>query len=159
MTKIEIGLVIIICLLPIIALVMILPKKLFSKKGKKPEPKPEQPQEAPAPAKEEPKPVEVKEEEPSKELEEYTDLYQEEDFKAYLKDRAEKHPSPKEKDGDPTQFGKFDPDLFGPVNKTPPPPKKQPKTLQEEIEGLSPELKALLLSGALNPKHFDKDDK
>lgn len=162
MSNIEIGIIVILCALPIVALVMILPKKLLKKTGKS---KVDQAKivEKPAPVKEAPKPEEVKVEEKPKQQdkskdEDVTDLYKEDDFKNYLKERAEKHPAPKEKDGDLSSTGRFDPDLFHPVGAVPPPKPKTDKTMAEEIEGLSPELKALLLSGALQPKYFDNDD-
>lgn len=162
MSRIEIGIIFIICALPIIALALILPKKLFSKKNGKTKTEQAKIVEKPAPIKEEPKQEEVKAETKPKQKEEkqnedITDLYQEDDFKAYLKDRAEKHPAPKAKDGDLSSSGRFDPDLFRPVGITPPPKPKTNKTMAEEIEELSPELKALLLSGALQPKYFDND--
>ena len=146
MSHFEIGIIVLICCLPILALILVLPK--MGKKGKT-KAKAEPPKQEPVkeePKKEEPKPEEEKKE---SKLDKGT--------LDYLEKRKQTHPAPTFKQGTPPPFGGYSRAMFN-TPRQPTPQKKEEGSLAEQIEGLSPELKALLMSGALNRKDFDDNN-
>lgn len=150
MSKFEIILIIIACAIPVISLLMVLPKKIKSKKKEVEQPtktyeelkKEEQ-------KAEEVKPQEVKKEEKNN-LSFDSDISTDE-FKSYL-DRKKDITKPKR-----IELPEGFKDMTSPYR-----PRrrvrmeKKPENIVEEIQSLSPELKALIFSGALDRKSFDK---
>lgn len=149
MSNFEIFLIITACALPIVALFFVLPK--FKKKEKK----------VPAPIKTF---EELKKEEAAQEVKEQPTVikpvekafvnteFTSDDFKSYLSHKQRNTTKPNK-----VEF----PDGF--IDRTSPymPRRRRrieekPKTVAEEIQNLSPELKALIISGVLEPKNFDK---
>lgn len=150
MSKIEIGILIVLCLLPIITLVIVLPKKL--KKKAPPPPTTEYKPDKPVVEEEKPKPEKV---EKPKTLGENKGLYNDDSFKGYLKDRKGNRTPPTFKE--PNFDDPFMNDVFRP-NMQQTSKGNEDKSLSEQINELSPELKAMLLSGILDRKNFDEDD-
>lgn len=165
MSRFEIVILVIVCALPVVALVLTLPKR---KKGKSKSevkkaepPKSEQPKQEfkldssppPTSAPDEVKPRSIsvsQQDEP---------LYNQESFRDYLKERKTSHSAPtfkEQKEGDIPNITDFNSDLFTIPNRNQ--PKQDEKSLADKIDELSPEIKALLLSGALERKNFDDDD-
>lgn len=141
-------LIIMACSVPVVSLMMVLPKLKLKKKEKKPESKEDtktledlKKEEKTEQTVETPKPIEVKRTEIANDI-------STEDFKSYLNNRK---PFSK-----PSRIDL--PDDF--IDRTTPfsrrqTKKDQPKSLAEEIKTLSPELKAILFTGALDKKDFD----
>ena len=145
MSNIEIALVVGICLAPVLALFFVLPKKL--KKEKKQalptteyKPEPSIVDEKPA---EEPKEVQS-------EMVENKGVVIDE-FKNYMQQKKNRVTSPiKIEPPDDIFTEEYIPSRLR-RKKT----EKENKTIIEQIEDLSPELKALLLAGVLDKKDFD----
>ncbi len=144
MSNIEIILIIIACLVPVVAFVIILPKHIIKKAKKKPEPKvepyvPTAKEEKPAAAPQPTGPIED---------------YKSDEFKSYFDRRKENLSKPKRNEFDPLRM----PPTQGYFPRRPMPfNTKKPQTLCEEIQNLSPELKALIFSGALNKQDYDEE--
>ncbi len=136
MSLIEKIILIIASLLPIVSLMMVLPKIIKRKADK------EIPQE---PIKEEPKP------QPNETATEMPKPKKLDDFSDFAEIKKKKVSAPKR------NFPKPEFDSF--IKDFPPPrriePKAQEKSIKEEINSLSPQLKALIISGALDRKYFD----
>lgn len=143
MSPFEIGIIITICCLPILALIMVLPKKIKKNKSKNVEPPKIEP------IKEVSTPTEQKQELQKSEQKLDDDMHK------FLDDRKQSHPAPNAKDGDLNKFGKYNSDLFRTPTKQ---SFKSEKSIAEQINDLSPELKALMLSGALERKNFDDNN-
>ncbi len=151
MTKFEMFLVVFACLAPIIAILFVVPKGFRFKKKPKVELKQVTPEETFSylPEQQEKKePVELKEKEKK-----VTDLpfdkveFSSDDFKGYL-NRRDENKVPKFMQDD-----MFDPlDIVNPVRRK----KEEPKQIKEQIQDLSPELKAILIAGVLDRKNFDE---
>ena len=149
MSSFEIFLIVLACSVPVVALLFLLPKKL--KKQEKPKPVEQ------SKTYEEIKKEDVKVEEAPKEKTinspiekaELNDL----DFKNYLKQKQSNMTKPKRAELPPDFVDRTE-DYFprrrgaNKVEKT--------KNVAEEIKSLSPELKALIIAGVLDPKDFDK---
>lgn len=140
MKTFELVLLIGAILVPFVALIFVLPKKL--KKAKQ-EPKEE-------PKKEEPK-KEVKPEQSKEQPNPFkNNKFSVEDFKGYLNEKASKTSKPKRVDVDNSMkdIQDFIPSRFRRQQK------KDNLTIQEEIQNLSPELKAMLFAGLLDKKDY-----
>ena len=150
MSKFEIFLIVTACAAPVLALLMVLPK--IKIKFKKKEKKAKIETKSYAELKAEEKPIEPKVEEKPKEVKKFmsSDEISTDDFKSYLNKRKSA-----------TRPSRLDmPDDF--IDRTMPyTPRRRrrteekPKTVAEEIKNLSPELKALLLTGAFDKKNYD----
>ena len=149
MSNFEIALIILAALIPVIALFMVLPKiKIkFKKKEKKVEPL-----KTLVDIKSEESKEEHKIEEKQSEVKNYnvTNDISTDEFKAYLNRRKEIS-RPKRIDL-PQGFI----DRTMPYSRRRNKPQK-PKTIAEEIQNLSPQAKALIISGALDRKYFDNN--
>ena len=146
MTSVEIGMIVIAALIPIVALVILFP--FTRKKKEKPAPKSTVVEEI----KSEPKPP-VEEFVPSSDGLKTASL-EEDDFLAYLKDKSSKVNKPERKEME-FNLGDIDDDIFSDMDFPRPRRKaKKEQTLSEQIQGLSPELKALILTGVLDRKDY-----
>ena len=145
MTKVEIGIIVIAALIPIIALVILFPFK----KKKKAAPKPAKEQVTDQKPKEEP----VKEPDPlPKSGGISTASLDTSEFMDYLKEKSTATKAPERKEfGD--NLGEIDDDLFSDIDFSIP-RKKKVKSLSQEIQDLSPELKAMIISGVLDRKEY-----
>ncbi len=147
MSKLEIIILIIVCALPVVALILILPKHL-KKKKKTPPPTTDY-----VPDDESLKPTEEKPAEPAPVIEKEvpSPKIDEDEFKDYLKNRRPRNnPQPFM----PPRPPFFDDDFMPQQSR---PPQKSKNKLLNEVDGLSDELKTLLITGALDKK-FDYDD-
>lgn len=148
MSKLEIAILICVCLLPIVALALVLPKSL-KKKKKTPPPTSEY-----HPEDEKLKPEETQPQTPPVESPIVKDIpkpvTQESEFKDYLKNRRPR--------GNPSPFmpprPPFLDDDFFPSNAQ---AKQNSSEVVDDVDKLSPRLKTLLISGALDTK-FDYDE-
>lgn len=143
MSNFEIFLIVMLCATPIIALFFILPKKLKKeKKVEKTEVKTlkEVKQEESKPV------VEEKKIEPKKVA---SSEISTDDFKSYLN-----HRTPTSKPSR-VELPKDFRDMSLPYRPRRREKKEKPKTIVEEIQSLSPELKALMITGVLDRKNFD----
>lgn len=149
MSNMEIFIIICVCLIPIVALVILFPKFKFKKKEKKVKSEvKEQPTEKYVPE----KPI-TDETKISKKEESIK--YEPDNFKDYLKDKSARVSKPQMK---------FLPEDFRDLSTRYYPNSRFNKTgqgnqqsLAEEINSLSPELKALIFSGALEKKDYDEE--
>lgn len=146
MINFEVFLIICVCLVPIVALIIVLPKKL-SKKETKVEPVKEV-------VKEETKPVaESEKQEPKEKSERVIDnnAYTADDFKGYLEEKQKNTTKPNR-----IVHGKDFKDLTFDFPRRTPGYRTLPKakSMAEQIRDLSPELKALIIAGALDRKEF-----
>ncbi len=140
MTKMEIIIIACGCLIPMVSLVMIFPKLLKRKvKAKKSEPPATQEVQRPAPEKVEPIKKEHNESRPIERK-----AYSKQDLENYINYKKSRmsHPNMKA----PPEFHDLPP--IAPVQET------VGNSIIEEFNSLSPELKALILSGALDKKDF-----
>lgn len=149
MSGFEIFLIVLVCLTPVFALIMILPKTLLKKQKK------EKPADVPVKTYEE-----IKKEEAPKEIPKVesttpafnTKDFTAEDFKGYLKER---------KNGSKPQRIELPKDFQDTTMPYMPRRRRRvddkPKSISEEIHSLSPELKAMLISGVLDKKNYDED--
>ena len=144
MSLIEKVILIIVGLIPLIALMMFLPKIIKNKKTNKPN--------LETPANAEPKPTPVASQpEPAKKNKENANEF--DDFADYANLKKNKVSAPKR------NFPKPNYDDF--LERYVPPRQmnsnqnQKEKTIKEEFASLSPQLKALIISGALDRKNFD----
>lgn len=142
MSRVEIVIIAIACLIPVISLIMVLPKHLKLKKSK------------PTPAPAEPV-APIKTEQPAEPAASVVEDYNTDEFKNYLNKRKEKLTKPVRNNNIPKNL--LPNEDFFPRRITRPVAAQQPKSLIDEIRDLSPELKALIFSGALNRKDYDKE--
>lgn len=157
MSKIELVILVLAASIPFFALIFILPKNLFKNlKEKKSKTKDKKNK----PVKEEIKPtVEEKQKEEPKIIEKpkKEEMYSyssvdlsTEDFRSYLKDRPE-ITRPKRVEHDDSFIDQTTPYVpERPIRRLP--RERKPKNLSEEIQSLSPELKALIITGILDRK-------
>ena len=151
MSKIELFLIVGACLAPIVALLFVLPKKLKKQVNEHPPTTPY--------VSEEPKKEETPSEQPVKEVEKEVkeevsiqsdDVYNTDDFKNYINLKREQTRSP---------YRLKEPDDVFTEEYLPPRlrRKKQQvnKPISQQIKDLSPELKAMLLTGVLDKKDYD----
>ena len=148
MSNFEIFLIVMVCVVPILTFLMILPKVKLKKKEKK---APQQTKTY-AELKAEEKPI-VVEEKPIEKKENKTYFQQEDlsevDFKNYLDHRKPiSKPSKLELPNDFRDGGM----PYVPRRKR---IVKKQQDIAEEIQSLSPELKALIIAGVLNKRDFD----
>jgi len=143
MSNFEIFLIVMLCATPFIALLFVLPKKLKKEKAaEKVETKTLKDIKQ-----EEPKPVvEEKKIEPKKVA---SSEISTDDFKSYLK-RREPTSKPNR-----VELPKDFKDMTLPYRPRRRVKNEKPKTIGEEIQSLSPELKALMITGILDRKNFD----
>ncbi len=143
MSNFEIFLIVMLCAIPFIALLFVLPKKLKKEK---------------AAEKVETKTLkDIKQEEAKAVVEETrvepkkvaSSEISTDDFKSYLK-----HREPTSKPSR-VELPKDFRDMTMPYRPRRREKKEKPKTIGEEIQSLSPELKALMISGFLDRKNFD----
>ena len=153
MSDFEISLIVLFCAVPFLSLLFVLPKKI-KKKDKKTKVVEAKPAEAKPVEDEKPKEVkpeykplqETMQKKPTKQTSEIFD----DDFENFIKNRpSTSRPSRVEM---PKDF----------MSRTMPyiPNRRSskvenPKNITEEIQNLSPELKALIIAGVLDPKNFD----
>ena len=145
MINFETFLIICFCLVPVVALIIVLPKKL-SKKESKTEPVKEM-------VKEEPKVVETKEapkENQERIIENKT--YTADDFKGYLEEKNKNITRPERiNHGSDFKDLTFDfPRMTTGYNTS----NNRHKSISEQIEDLSPEMKAILIAGVLDRKEY-----
>ena len=154
MSNFEIFIIVVLCFVPILAFVMLLPKLKLKFNFKKKEKSTKTKMEPIAEIKTEEKPKETKVEETPKEVKPVisSNEISTEDFSGYLNKR--KPVTKPQKVELPEGF----------VDRTMPyiPQRrmsdiKKPKTIAEEIESLSPELKAIIVAGVLDKKDYDED--
>ncbi len=151
MTKVEIAMLIGLALIPIIALVIILPKN-FKKSANKKVIKETKPVEIKAE-----KPIEEKPIEKSAEASVQTGLYHRDN--ADDMDSFRKYLSERKKTTAPTRKP-YNPELermttrYMPQHSISTPTQPAQKTISEQIDALSPELKAIILSGVFDKKDF-----
>jgi len=134
----EVILIVAICLVPIVALFLILPKKLKKKSVPKQEEKHDEYKPVTEIAKKEPK-IEAKRPMESRE-------FAPNDFRSYLLERGNKMTKPSRLDLPEGYIDRTED--YVPVRRRRRVAKK-PENIAEEIRSLSPELKALIMSGAL----------
>lgn len=139
----EIFIIISICLIPLIALVLILPKVIKKKKANI--------------LKQQPNSIENEQntviETPKiddNSIEEKT--YSSDDFKSYLDKKGKNITRPNRKENLPN----FNFESFDNYKKRQTKNLNKDKSLTEQINDLSPELKALIISGALNKKNYEE---
>ena len=154
MSKIEMFLIIGACLVPFVALLFVLPKR--KKKEKTPPPTTpyvkDEPTSAPAPA---PKTqaAPVKKADASIKIKPNFNDDIDDDFKKYLELKKKRTPAPSPIDEDSfvrSPVGEYIPARL----RSNPDYKKQNKSIAEQINELSPELKAMLLAGVLDKKDY-----
>ena len=147
MSKFEIFLIVMLCAIPFISMFSILPKIKFKKKSKKVKKEPHKQE-----IKVEEKPVqEVKPVEKPKEVTSFaSNDISTSDFKSYL-DRKKQDISKPKRVELPSDFN----DLSMPFVPRRRRVNTKPKSVSEEIKGLSPELKAMLIAGVLDKKNYD----
>ena len=145
MSNIEIALVVVSCLIPLVALIIIFPKLKKKKNANIPkleensiETKPNEPNQE---KKESPKQVGLNDE----------STYTSDDFKSYLQDKKQKITRPKRKEELP-DFNFEDYDQFKSHQRET--KSSAPKSVAEEIDDLSPEIKALIIAGVLDKKDY-----
>ena len=146
MSIIEKAILIVACLVPLLAFFLILPKILKNRKSKKLAVKVEQPVEPPK--------EEIVKEQPIPKATntfERKNLAGQNGFKEFLNQRKTTRPVHKETDLDLPPFNSDFESRF----RRPRPTEQETKPLAEQINELSPELKALLFSGALSKKDID----
>lgn len=147
MTKIEIALIICAVLTPFLAIIFVLPK--HKKKSKQlPETKPY----VPSKQENEEKPKSSNELElpKSKSVDIFSDdKLLTDDYKEFLKKRNSGIVPPSRRNYANSTTFSFDEYMNRKKNK------EESKTIHEEIDGLSPELKAMLVAGVLDRKYFD----
>ena len=143
MSKIEMVLIVGLCLAPIVALLFMLPKKFKKEKKAAPpttEYKPEQ---------------SVVEEKPEEPKEVQTSVFENkgvstDEFRGYLSEKKQNISAPKRiSPPDDIFTEEYVPSRFRKKIKD-----KENKTIIEQIDDLSPELKALLLAGVLDKKDY-----
>lgn len=147
MSNMEIFIIICVCLIPIVALVILFPKFKFKKREKKVK------SEIKEQVTEKYVPETPIAEEPKMEKKEESFKYEPDNFKDYLKDKSARVSKPQMKilpDDFRDLSTRYNPNSR--LNKT---GKENSSSLAEEINSLSPELKALILSGALDKKDYD----
>ena len=147
MSSFEIFLIVGVCIVPFVAFMFVMPK---FKKKEKTKVQTKTYEELKKEEKVEEKPIveEPKETKPTFETQDFTS----DDFKKYLKYRNENMSHPKK-----IEHGK---DFMDMTTDYLPQRRRlrqnqKPKNIAEEIRNLSPELKALIISGALDKKNFD----
>lgn len=143
MSSFEIFLIVGFALSPFVALLFVLPKKL--KKEKTPPPTTEYKPEPELKEKKE----EVKEEKP---LEIIKPTVSTDEFKDYLTSKRKNIKLPKHIDSPFMQTEDYIPSRFRRRK-----PKQENKSIAEQVQDLSPELKVMMLSGVFNRKDFDED--
>ncbi|MBR6778651.1 MAG: hypothetical protein IKM43_00645 [Clostridia bacterium] len=144
MSKIEIAIVILAVLMPLLALFFVVPKR----KKKDKQPKVVKLPESEMPKMEQEKPfVPEKQEKPSRVID--TPNFNPDEFKEYFAKRKSKYSAPHMIYDDVPDMTEslFD---FNKRNN-----KKEKKTIQEQLQDLSPELKAMIIAGVLDKKDFD----
>ncbi len=139
MSQIEIALIVTACLIPVVGLVLILPRRLKRAKKAKEAPKTEPYVPTQAPIEEKPAIKNVKL--PSSEI-------NDDELKNYLNQKKDGLTHPVRSDYINPLTESYTPRFDIPAF-------KQEQTLAEQIKNLSPELKAILFSGALNKKDYD----
>ncbi len=151
MSSFEIFIIVLVCVVPIIALFMVLPKikiKFKSKQKKSPKTK------TYAEIKAEEEPKEVKIEEKPKETKKQTIASEisTEDFKNYL-NRRQPTTKPSKMELSEDFVDRTSPYFPRRMRRS----VQKPKNVAEEIKNLSPELKAMLIAGVLDKKDYDED--
>ena len=143
MSTVEIVLIVIACLIPVVSLIIILPKHLKFAKSK--------------PASATPTPAEPIKTEQPKVVANKAPMqdYNTDEFKSYLNKRKEKLTKPVRNNNVASNL--LPNENYFPRRITRASATQQPQTLIDEIRNLSPELKALIFSGALNRKDYDKE--
>ncbi len=147
MLNFETFLIVMVCAVPFIALLMVLPKKIKKAKEKNKKPAAIKTLEE---IKKEERIIEPKEIEPEKKEYIPKSEISTDEFKSYLQKRKPtSRPSRVEL---PKGFN----DMTMPyIPRRRAKRDNKPKSLTEEIQNLSPELKALIIAGVLDPKNFD----
>ena len=141
MTRFEIFLVVGFLLSPFVALMFILPKKL--KKEKTPPPTTEYKPEPKVEEKEEPK--------ETKPMENIKPAVHTDEFKDYLSKRKKTITLPRPKDNPFIQTEDYIPSRFRRRKLQ----KQENKSIAEQIQDLSPELKVMMFSGVFDKKDFN----
>lgn len=141
MSSLEITLIVGFALSPFVALLFILPKKL--KKEKTPPPTTEYKPEPKVEEKEEPK--------ETKPIQNIAPAVHTDEFKDYLSKRKKTITLPRPKDNPFIQTEDYIPSRF----RRRKPQKQEDKSISEQINDLSPELKVMMFSGVFNKKDFD----
>lgn len=145
MTTVEIIAIVLVCLIPIVALVIILPKKIKNRKVKPTKIETQ-------PLEQEPAKIEtVPNKESASPLEFTAD-----DFKGYLTEKHKRVSRPKRVEENYEENLNFE-DFnsyqarFAPRKSD----KAQDKTIKEQFDELSPELKAMILAGVFDKKDYE----
>ena len=147
MSRIELTMVICLILIPIIALVIVLPKKIhFKKKEKQPKQREFKADNSPKLEKtEQPKAEQV-----------YQSEYKSDDIdlgniRSYVTEKKKTNPPVRKNPITDLDFGEYMPLRREVSTKT----QKQDLTIREQFDALTPEMKALILSGAFDKKDYD----
>lgn len=148
MTNVEISIIVIAIFIPIVALVIFLPKIKKDKTKTPPAP--------PTPIVEEKietPPAPVIEEKPKEIFK--SSAFNADDFKDYLTEKSKRTDKPTMKNNNGGKFADdlFDDFPFGDTRRKRP-IKKEDKPIADQIHELSPELKALFLAGVLDKKDY-----
>ena len=149
MSRFEIFIIAMLCAIPVVALIAVFPKIKFKKKTKKVV----EPTKTYAEIKQEEKPAqpiveEVKPKEVKKPI--MSDEISSDDFRSYLEHKKQDVSKPKRVEL-PSDFK----DMSMPFVPRRRVRNQKPKNISEEIKGLSPELKAMLIAGVLDKKDYD----
>ncbi len=153
MTKAELIIIIIAILIPFVVLVMFL---LKNQKDKKNQTKTEQSsiEKPQKPAEPKPESSALVEEELSSVNEQQTD-FNTEDFKGYLREKANNMPKPVTKENTSDNFNELSDEMFETFKSNKPKEKKEePIDVATQIQELSPEIKALIIAGILDKKDY-----
>ncbi len=148
MSNVEISLIVLVCIIPIIALVVILPK-LKKKKNSSAHLEPqvyEQSAEPTVEGKDEPNVLENPVEEKT---------YTSDDFKSYLENKKQTITKPSRKDN-VSDFDLEDYEMFNRRHRQRSAFQPSSKSISEQFDDLTPEMKALIIAGVLDPKDYSK---
>lgn len=147
MSRIELTMVICLILIPIIALVIILPKKIHFKKKEK-QPKQSTPKID--------NPPEFEKVEQPKAEQVYQSEYKSDDndlnsIRSYVTEKKKTTPPVRKNPTDDMTFGEY----MSLKREASAKAQKQELTIKEQFDALSPEMKAIILAGAFDKKDYD----
>lgn len=148
MTLVEKVMIILAVLMPVIALMLFLPKVIKNRRAKPPKERKKK-QKPTTPYVAEPTPIEAKPKvEPT--TQKFSSQNHANDFKDFA-ERKSKRISPPKRNFPTPNFSDFEGFRPRPIMSK----QSEQKTVAEEIKSLSPQLKALILSGVLDRKDFE----
>lgn len=149
MSRFEIFIIAMLCAIPIIALIAVFPKVKFKKKTKKVAEPVKTYEEIKQEEKQE-KPVEKENDTKEFKTSVLSNEISTDDFESYLEQKKKDVTKPKR-----IEFPSDFKDLSMPFEPRRRSRVQKPKNVSEEIQSLSPELKAMLIAGVLDKKDYD----